>query len=502
MKSSSFADAGADADAATIERPEPPTTVDPAARALRRIPELPGPRGLPWLGNALQLERERLHLYAERWAERYGEVYRFSIGQREFVVISRPETVAAVLRDRPEGYERTARIAEIAREFGFDGLFTANGDKWRRQRPMVLAGLDPTHIKAFFPTLVKVTARFMHRWQRAAVASHAIDLQADLMRYTVDVTAGLAFGTDINTIESDEEVIQQHLDKILPALFRRAMSPVRYWQWFKLPKDHALEGHLAALDSAVHGFIELARQRLLVSPSLRERPGNLIEAMLVERDRPDSGLSDGDVAGNVLTMLLAGEDTTANSLAWLIWLLNENPAVAVRATAEVQAVLGEAAYPSRHEQLSQLDYLEACIHEAMRLKPVAPIIIQQAVRDREIEGVAIPAGTLVMCLMRPAAVAEANFADAKAFRPERWLAQGSAAQAASAAKHTAMPFGAGPRICPGRYLALAEMKMVAAMLLASFRIDSIDAPGRGPVQERLALTMSPVGLRMRLGTAE
>jgi cytochrome P450 len=470
------------------------------APRLRLLSDLPGPRALPWLGNRLQIDLEQLHLQAEQWAEEYGPAYRLRIGPREFAVLSQPEVVAAILRDRPDGFARTDRLSDTARELGFEGLFTANGATWRRQRPMVMAGLDPTHIKAFFPTLVKVTARLMHRWQGAAAHSRVLDLQAELMRYTVDVTAGLAFGTDINTLESDEEVIQQHLDKIMPALFRRLMSPVRYWQWtwLKLPGQRALAGHLAALEAAVQGFIDAAHRRLAAHPALRERPANLIEAMLVEREREGSGVTDADVAGNVLTMLLAGEDTTANTLAWLIWLLGENPAVAVRATAEVKAVLGEAAYPTRLEQLAQLDYLEACIHETMRLKPVAPLIIVQAARDREAAGIALPAGTLVMCLMRPAVLDEAHFADAHAFRPERWHDAGGAAQAARSARRVSMPFGAGPRMCPGRYLALAEMKMVAAMLLASFRLQSVGTSSGGPVRERLALAMSPVGLKMRL----
>ena len=107
-------------------------------------------------------------------------------------------------------------------------------------------------------------------------------------------------------------------------------------------------------------------------------------------------------------MLLAGEDTTANTLAWMIWLLHGHPEAARRAAEEVRAVLGEGAHPT-HEQLGQLDFVEACAHETMRLKPVAPIIIQQVVRDTVVGGVALPAGTLVMCLMRPAAVAAAHF---------------------------------------------------------------------------------------------
>jgi len=474
------------------------TVTDPARapQAIRRIADLPGPPGLPLLGNLLQIERERLHRQAERWAAEYGDAYRFRIGGRQFVVLSHPDAVSAVLRDRPDGFERTQRLCETAREMGFGGLFSSNGEAWRRQRPMVLAGLDPAHIKAFFPTLAKVTGRFARRWRRAAAAREAIDLQGDLMRYTVDVTAGLAFGADINTVESQDDVIQSHLDKILPALFKRLLAPLPHWRVgaLKLPAERALERHLDALRGAVDAFIADARRRLAERPELREHPTNLIEAMVASRDREGSGIRDEDVSGNVLTMLLAGEDTTANTLAWAIWLLHRNPAAARRAAQEARAVLGEAGLPARHEQLAALDCIEACAHETMRLKPVAPLLIVQAARDTVVAGIEVPARTLVMCLMRPAAVDASRFAEPDAFRPERWLEGLSA----TSAKRVAMPFGAGPRMCPGRYLALAEMKTVLAMLLATFEIEDVSTPDGGDARERLALTMSPVGLRMRL----
>src|SRR5207237_1518171 len=186
-----------------------------------------------------------------------------------------------------------------------------------------------------------------------------------------------------------------------------------------------------------------------------------------------------------LTMLLAGEDTTANTLAWMIWLLHRHPEAAQRVADEVRDVVGDKGVPTQHEQLSRLDFLEACAHETMRMKPVAPLILQQAVRDTVVDGVALPAGTLVMCLMRPAAVDEGHFDHAQDFRPERWLAGLSA----SSSKRVAMPFGAGPRICPGRYLALAEMKMVIAMLYGGFEVEAVTTPDGGEAQERLALTM-------------
>jgi cytochrome P450 len=451
-----------------------------------KMADLPGPRGLPVLGNLLQTRTGSLHLIAERWSRTHGECFRFRIGPREILALANPETIAAVLRERPDGFHRTERLSAIANDMGFNGVFSANGDAWRRQRPMVMAGFDPNHIRSYFPSLVKVTRRFERRWQRAAAAREAIDLQADLMRYTVDVTAGLAFGSDINTLESDGDVIQSHLDKIFPSLFNRLMAPFAYWRWFR---DRKLDRHLAALQVAVADFIGQARARMDEHPELRAKPTNLIEAMIAARDNPGSGLSDADVAGNVLTMLLAGEDTTANTLAWMIYLLHRHPEALRRATEEVWGVNFE-----KYEQVSALPFIDACINETMRLKPVAPIIMLQPTRDTVIAGIEVPRKTLIMCLMRAGAIDERRFPDAQRFDPARWLSGASA----SSPKRVSMPFGAGPRLCPGRYLAILEMKMVMAMLLSGFDIEAVTTPDGREAQEHLAFTMHPVGLRLKL----
>src|SRR6185503_18318537 len=350
------------------------------------------------------------------------------------------------------------------------------------------------------PALVRVTERFRTRWLHAAQARESIDLQADLMRYTVDVTAGLAFDADVNTIESGEDRIQRHLDKIFPALFRRLMAPFPYWRWLRMPFDRKLDKSLVELRQAVNEFITRARARMDAEPARRAAPTNLLEAMLAARDTEGSGVDDGDVAGNVLTMLLAGEDTTANTLAWMIYLLGHNPRAFERARSEVRSAMGGAPLPDQYEQLARLPFIDACINETMRLRPVAPIIILEAGRDSVVAGLRIPQGQLVMCLMRPGALDEKHFPDPQSFDPARWLEAGS--RSASSAKRVAMPFGAGPRLCPGRYLAMLEMKMVMAMLLASFDIESVGAgPHGGEPREHLAFTMYPEGLRLKLRTS-
>ncbi len=477
--------------------------------SLRNIADLPGPRGLPLLGNLLQIDRTRVHASVEQWSREYGPLFRFRLASRQFMVVADHDAISTLLRDRPDGFRRTSKLSEVWNEMGMpSGVFGAEGDNWQRQRRMVMAGFDPKHVKDYFPSLLKVTQRLRGRWQKAARGGQAIDLQADLMRFTVDAIAGLAFGAEVNTLESDEEVIQRHLDKIFPAMFKRILSQFPLWRYLKLPADRALDRSVVAVNATIEGFVAQARERMRQDPTLHTHPRNLLEAMIAaaDRDAADNSngevqITDGDVAGNVLTMLLAGEDTTANTLAWMIDLLRRNPQALQKAQEEVHRVAGDST-AFTPEQMASLDYVEACVHETMRLKPVAPFMAVQALRDGVIADVRVPAGMLVWCALRRDSLEERHFPDALRFDPQRWLGDpgqpGQATHAASSAKRISMPFGAGPRVCPGRYLALLEMKMALAMLLAHFDIVAVDTPDGQAPREKLAFTMTPVGLKMRL----
>ena len=473
-------------------------TAPPSApQRLREIDDLPRPRGWPLVGNALQFERARMHQQVERWARELGPFFTFRIGSRQLLVVADHAAMGALLRDRPDGFRRTKRLAEVTAEISSAavGVFGAEGDVWRRQRKMVMAGFDPRHLRAYFPSLVKVSERLAERWGRAADSGASIDLQGDLMRYTVDTVSGLAFGADVNTLASDDDVIQRHLDKIFPAIFRRIMSPLPTWRWWKSAADRELDQSIAAIGDAIQGFVAAARERLQ-DPERRAAPENLLEAMIVAADDPQSGITANEIRGNVLTMLLAGEDTTANTLAWAIWLLYRHPACFARARAEVDAQAGDPAAWTI-ERFAALGYVEACANETLRLRPVVPFIMLQALRETSVAGIRIPADTIVWGALRVDTLSEQHFEDASAFKPERWLAD-EAAPSATSASRVAMPFGAGPRVCPGRHLAMLEIKMALAVLLGRFEIESV-APLRGEEPgEDLAFTMSPEPLALRL----
>jgi len=208
-----------------------------------------------------------------------------------------------------------------------------------------------------------------------------------------------------------------------------------------------------------------------------------------------------------MTLLLAGEDTTSNTIAWALHLLSQHPEVARAARAEALDALGgqsDGTAPSRvitdFEGTRSLPLIEGIVLEALRLKPVAPLNMFTALRDTELMGTRIPARTLVCILKRPPATDPAAYGDPMSFRPQRWLAGEGASgtdSVSGGARRAFMPFGGGPRFCPGRYLALLEAKMVLATTLVSFDIHATSEP----VRELMSMTMQPDGLRMRLSVS-
>jgi cytochrome P450/nitrite reductase/ring-hydroxylating ferredoxin subunit len=463
----------------------------PAATSLR---ELPGPTGLPFLGNLWQLDLKRLHLVLEQWCAQFGPIYAFRLGTKPVVVVAEPTLIAAILRDRPETYRRLGTIEAVFKDMGVNGVFSAEGDDWRRQRRLVMEALDTKHLRQFFPTLIKVTRRLKRRWDQAAASRQPLEVQKDLMRYAVDVTASLVLGYDMNTLEQEGDVIQQHLEMILPMINRRINAPFRYWRYWKLPADRALDAALVAIRKASAAFVAQARDRLARVPELAQHPTNLLESMLAARDDGDNRFTDEELFGNILTMLLAGEDTTANTIAWMIHFMTEHPDVQRRMQAEADDVLGTADVPADVKAAEKLAYIEAVANEAMRLKPVAPIIFLETNEDVAVGGVQVPPGTSLFLLTRVGGLQAQNFTKADAFRPERWLADAPSTGAHN--RNVFMPFGMGPRFCPGRNLALLEIKTALGMVCRGF--DLARAQDFGPTAEAFAFTMMPTNLSVLL----
>jgi cytochrome P450 len=405
-------------------------------------------------------------------------------------------------------------------EVGITGVFSAEGDSWRRQRMLAMTALNAGHLQRYFRVVTTATERLQRRLQSVAESGKPVDISRELTSLTVDVTSALAFGYDLNTLERGDVELQQHIQFTFQMLARRLFSVVPYWRWVRLRADRKLDRTMVELQRAVAEFIAQARERMAARPELRDSPENLLEAMLAAQGT-GGAFSDEEIAGNVLTFLLAGEDTTAHTMSWTLWFLASRPEIQERWAREACAALGDALYPDTYEAVAELDYGEAVLRESMRLKPVAPFQVIEAAADVVVSGVEIPANTQLWLVTRRASLQHTERSGD--FDPARWLdkrngpeqpaAGGYGPQRAAPGRDALggsqpgapdqrafLTFGAGPRFCPGRNLAFLESKAAMAMIARNFAVELDER--EGPVTDRLSFTLVPEGLRVRLRRRE
>jgi len=465
----------------------------PVSQVLRPLDTIPGPKGLPLVGNALQIVVDRMHEQLETWALWYGPLYRLRLGPQPALIVSEPTLVERVLRARPETFRRWSKLGEVWSEMGFPGVVTREGDLWRRDRRFFAKALSASRLREFYPTMKAIAERLHRRFDRAASRGEVLDVAEELRRFTVDVTTEIGLGYSINSIEDKDDPIRRKIDMILPATNRRLTAVFPYWRFIRMPADRRIDRAIADLHEWLARLIAETRRRVDAEPLLAQQPRNFLEAMVATRDETGKPISDDVIAGNAIEFLLGGEDTTANTVAWTIHELCDNPVALAALRAELNEIMKDADVPPDVECANRLAFAAAIANETMRLRPVSPMIHLEANRDVVVGDVQVPKNAAVLVLVRPPVLDEINFGDPHAFRPERWLGHAGAC-AHEPSVH--MPFGAGPRICPGRTLALLEMQVMLATLFKRF--DFIRVGDGSKVTERFGFTIRPSELRVRV----
>lgn len=470
-------------------------SADPGPRPVRRLASLPGPKGVPLLGNMFQIKSTRFHQILEDWEAEFGPFYRVQIGRKSMMVVADNTTIANLLRSRPGMFRRGSRVSNALNELGSRGVFTAEGEEWRKQRKLVMRALTPEVVRNFFPTMIAMTEALLRRWQTAVSENRPINLLRDLKAFSLDVTVALAMGQNINTLENDDNPLQRDIEQLFACVARRITAPFPYWRYVRLPVDRAADACADRIRKTTADLILQTRERLGETPALRQRPTNMLEALIVARDEPNSGFTDENVIGNAITMVFAGEDTTANAIAWLLDCVARQPEVASCLQSEADDVLGGHPILRDFGALDRFVYLDATAAEAMRVKPAASVLSMKANMDLTVADIFVPKGTLIMTLLRRGGQQGSDDLDNRQFCPQRCTpGQGSAA--AKDVERKQFPFGGGARFCLGRYLAMTEIKMVMSMLARNFTL-GVD-PAAPPVQEFYKFTMTPSALPVRL----
>lgn len=464
-------------------------------KSLRQLKDLPSPKGSFLLGHLPQFKADNKHQVLERWVAESGDLFQINFVGKKFVVSANPEINQEILKLRPEKFSRFFKINEIMEEMGIVGVFNSEGETWKRHRKPTSEALNLKKVNGYYPIILNKTQQLLHKW--STLINTPIDVQKELMKYTVDITTAIAFGYQLDTINDQNDELQQHLEHIFPMINERITAPLPLWRYYKQQKDKDLISALKAIEKVVQQFIDEARIRLKNNLELRERPTNFLEALLLEQER-EGHFSDKEIFGNVFTILLAGEDTTSNSLSWALYYLAQHPEIVVKVRDEANAVYGLDQLPNSYQLLSKLKYANAVAQEAIRLKPVTPNLYMQANEELVIKDLLIPKNTVIMLQNKVAQTSDQYFTNPNQFIPERWLKNGCPMHD----KHNPemiKAFGGGSRFCPGKNLALYEMIISISTICKLFDFKLAVQPEE--VKEKFSFTMYPENLSIIFNSA-
>ncbi len=430
----------------------------------------PGPRR--WLpgSNYLPFRRNPAAFFA-RLAREHGDFVRFRLGPRQLTLLNHPDFIKEVLVTQSRHFMKGEALQRGKRLLG-EGLLTSEGEFHLRQRRLAQPAFHRQRIAAYSEVMARYAGRASRRWQDAA----RVDMAQEMMRLTLAIVAKTLFDAEI---EDEASEIGRAMTDVLE-IFSFLTLP--FSQWFEhlpLAPVRRFERAKARLDATIFRLIEQRRA------DGRDH-GDLLSMLLLAEDAEGGGgrMTTQQVRDEAITLFIAGHETTAVALTWTWFLLSQHPDAEARLHSELDSVLA-GRVPSA-DDIPRLTFAEMVFTETMRLYPPAWAIGRRALRDVEVGGYVIPAGTVAVTSPWVTHRDPRFFAEPEKFDPLRWTPEARAARH----KYSYFPFGAGPRACIGEPFAWMEGVLLLATLAQRWRARL--APGHVPEVYPL-ITLRPKG---------
>ncbi len=427
-------------------------------------PVLPG--GWPVLGDLPAIRRDALGLLAR--AARLGDVARLRLG-RDVFLLNHPDHVQRVLVENHANY-RKSYFYERLRPLVGDGLLTSEGDDWKRKRRLAQPAFHKERLAGFVEVMAHHTGALLERWAAVAARGAPVDVAADMMRLTLTVVGHALFGSDLLDRAARTG---RALTTALRITNERFFALLYVPPWVPTPRNLRFARALRVLDGLVNEIVSARRGQ-------PPRPDLLGMLMAARDEEGGAKLGDRELRDEVMTMVLAGHETTANALSWAFYLLAQDPEVDARLHAECAAVLRGGAV--RLEDLPRLGFAARVNQETMRLYPPAWIFGREAIAADAFGATRVPAGAAVSICPWTLHRDPRFWSAPDRFDPDRFLSD------AGRPRHAYVPFAAGPRMCIGHAFASMEMQVVLSMIADRFRLALV--PER-PVRAETSVTLRP-----------
>jgi cytochrome P450 len=418
---------------------------------MRAITAAPVVQGNPLLGSLLDIRRDRVGFFCGV-AREHGDVARAAFPGRRVLIVSGPEPARAVLVDRSASFLKGPGIALFGKALLGNGLLISERELHRRQRRMMAPAFVQKRIAGYADTIVARSRALLEGWGDG----DAIDASREMMRLTLEIVGKTLFDAEVGSEAAEIghalEITMAHVIAGLNAFIPVPLS-------WPTPANLRNREAVARLDETVYRLIRARRAQ-------GGDKGDFLSMLLLAQDEDDgSVMTDRQVRDEAMNIFLAGHETTANALAWTLYLLAQHPAVRARVEREVDAALG-GAEPTL-AALARLPYTLHVLKEAMRIYPPAYVTSRIATEPVEIGGQPLDPGDIVVVNIIGMHRRADLFPDPHRFDPDRFAPEAEK----SMPRHAYLPFGAGPRVCIGNHFAMMEGHLILAALSQRVRLD-------------------------------
>jgi cytochrome P450 len=413
----------------------------------------PGPRGYPFIGVLPHLRSNPIRTFLDA-ADRYGDFVHLKAGPYHGFLASDPAAIKHVLQDNARNYHKSPLYERIRDGLG-NGLLTSEDSFWLRQRRLAQPAFHRQRLTAMADAMVDCTAQMLERWDRIASQGEPIDVVAEMMALTQSIIVRTMFSTDLGATAAI-------VNRTWPIINRRIGET--FWSTkletsLPLPANRRFWRALRELETVVYRIIADRR-------ATRRDESDLLSMFLAARDEETgTGMTDRQLRDEILTMLLAGHETTSLALSWTYFLLSRHPEVERRIAEEVERVIGGSRPGFEH--LERLTCTRQALEESLRLYPPAWGFSRQALADDEIGGYRIPRGSLVFLIPFVVHRRPKLWPDPERFDPDRFTAERESVRP----RFAYIPFGGGPRGCIGNQFAMMEALLIVAAVAQRYRIE-------------------------------
>jgi cytochrome P450 len=415
--------------------------------------EAPKAMGLPGVGSVpLMMALGPLEFYRRMWRQ-HGDVFRVDMGGRSAVLVAHPDGIERVLGSNRENYVKAEAYDNIRLLTG-EGLLTLEGDAWRSRRRLENPAFHRDSIRRFVDEMAKISREALAAWRWRIPNGGVVDIHHEMMRVTLEIVAATLFGQRLGEDASDES--GSAFASALSLVSERGNAVIQLPLSIPTPNNRRFARAVETLDRQVYSVIRTARGAAPDS----DRVPTLLSMLLGARDA-DTGkqLTDQELRNEVITLFLAGHETTALLMTWGFVLLSKHPEVVAKMREEVDRVVGDRVPTA--EDVAQLHYVRRVIDEILRVRSPVWCTARDAAEPDVLQGFRVEKGDLVMPLFYLTHRHPEFWKNPEAFDPDRFAPE----QSKGRHHWSYLPFSMGPRICIGNVFSLTEGALLFATLL-------------------------------------